>query len=60
MKPESWPPEGTVDELMKLAGVPDNADNRRALCVQLKGSKVVYYVTNRWSPVLPKGLRQGC
>ena len=58
MKPESWPPKSTVDELMKLAGVPDNADNRRALCVQLKGSKVVYYFQTVGRPFSRKPFAQ--
>lgn len=43
MKRESWrPPKSTVDELMNLAGVPNNEHTMRALCGALEWSKGIY------------------
>jgi hypothetical protein len=42
MKQDKWPSDSAVKELLKLAKIPNNADNRRCLCVALEHAKRDY------------------
>jgi hypothetical protein len=42
MKEEKWPPEGAIEELLKLAGVLDNLITRRALQDRLDQARLLY------------------